>query len=87
MALIGNIESDYGVTLGYHHIKCYVWHKESQYEISVCSFKDEAARLAGKEPVIVQNYKFPTAASGKDITAVYNDLKTIAPFSTMISDI
>ena len=85
MALIKAIETESGVTVGYHNVSIFKETTKKQLIAYLNSYADKAARTAGKPPVVeAKRYDIPEEAwcgCGYGIEeAAYTYLKTLPEF-------
>lgn len=85
MALIGNLDTDFGISASYHNIGFFSWNKSGILTIFVDSYLDEAARLNNDNAMIKKAHVFKDIALNSEITFsdMYVMLKTLPEFSTM----
>jgi hypothetical protein len=93
MALIGNLETEYGIYATYHHIGTYSWSKDENISILMRCFINQEARDQNKVPIrslsiTLSKDLYPNFFDGGDITfsALYSAVMALPQFSTLVSD-
>lgn len=83
MAIQNNLTTSQDITLATAYTKVLGYEGNKNHVcFSWATYKDAAAKTAGKSPLMNGNAQFPYAAGtmGEMLPACYNYLKTIAPF-------
>jgi len=75
MALIGNLDTQYGVVATYHIITSYSWRKFNFIDVEVASYASQIAREDGAAALCSQSFRLSNVPPDYEVTV--NNLYTL----------